>query len=71
MFDNGNFPQLWSEGLISQVHKKGSRDIADNFRKVTVMPVLNNMFESILNSRLTVRNIILEKSYTLYIVVWL
>ncbi len=43
----------WSEGLINPIHKKGSRNIEDNYRKVTVMPALGKVFESILNSRFT------------------
>jgi hypothetical protein len=51
MFDSGEFPEKWAEGLISPVHKQGSKNSTDNYRKITVMPVLGKIFESVLNSR--------------------
>ncbi len=61
VFDNGDFPEIWAEGLICPIHKKNKKNIADNYRKITVMPVLGKIFESVLNSRLSFRNIVLEK----------
>ncbi len=49
-----------ANNMISPIHKKGSQNIEDNFRKITVMPVLAKVFKSILNSRLTFRNSTLE-----------
>ncbi len=43
-----------------QVYEKGSQNIEDNYRKITVMPALGKVLESILNSRLTYRNLVLE-----------
>ncbi len=51
---------MWSDGIINPMHKKGSQNIEDNCRKVTVMPALWKVFESILNSRLTYRNVVLD-----------
>ena len=59
IFDRGDWPTKWAEGIISPVHKKESVNVADNYRKITVMPTLGKILESILNSRLVFRNIVL------------
>ncbi len=52
IFDKGEWPTKWSEGIINPIHKKSSINETDNCGKITVMPVLSNVLESILNSRL-------------------
>ncbi len=60
VFEKGDFPSLCIIHPIHPIHKKGSQNIADNYRKITIMSVIGNVFESIMNSRLKHRNIILE-----------
>lgn len=60
LFNKGEWPAMWAEGLINPIHKKGSQNTEDNYRKVTVMPALGKVFESILNTRLTYRNLVLD-----------
>ena len=60
IFDRGEWPTKWAEGTIHPVHKKASINVTDNYRKITVMPVLGKVLESILNSRLAFRNLTLE-----------
>ena len=60
VFDKGDYPDLWAEGIINPVHKKGSENEPDNFRKITVMSAIGKLFESILNTRLVQRNITLK-----------
>ena len=60
IFDRSDWPTTWGEGLINPVHKKSSINIADNYRKITVMPASGMVLESIINSRLTFRNIVLD-----------
>ena len=60
MFDRGDWPSKWAEGIINPVHKKSSVNDPDNYRKITVMPALGKVFESILNSRLAFRNLALS-----------
>ena len=60
IFDNGKWPSKWAEGLINPVHKKGTINSADNYRKITVMPAIGKVLESILNSRLVHKNLTLE-----------
>ncbi len=56
----GNGQEFEQNAFINPVHKKGSQNIEDNFRKMTVMPAHRKVFDSILNSRLTYRNLALE-----------
>ncbi len=30
LFNKGEWPEIWAEGLINPVHKKGSQNIEDN-----------------------------------------
>lgn len=60
IFENSDWPNIWADGIINPIHKKSSINVADNYRKVTVMPAAGKVLESILNSRLVNRNIILN-----------
>jgi exonuclease III len=60
IFEKGDWPTIWSEGLINPVYKKGSINVTDNYRKITVMPAAGKVLESILNYRLTFRNVALN-----------
>ena len=60
IFDVGEWPENWSIGLISPIHKKESINICDNYRKITVMPVIGRVLESILNTRLIYKNSITD-----------
>ena len=60
IFEKGEWPEKWATGLISPVHKKNSINSPDNYRKITVMPVIGKVLESILNARLAFKNIALE-----------
>ncbi len=60
IFDKGEWPVRWAEGIITPVHEKVSINLADNYRKITVMPILVKVLESILNYRLIYRNLTME-----------
>ncbi len=60
ILDRGEWPTKWAEGLITPVHKKASINNTDNYRKITVMPVIGKVLESIMNARLVFRNITLN-----------
>ena len=60
ILEKGEWPTKWAEGIISPVHKKSSINNTDNYRKITVMPALGKVLESIINSRLVFRNIVLS-----------
>ena len=53
---NGEYPSRWATGIIHPVHKKGDHGVPDNYRKITVMPCIGKLFESILNNRLSFKN---------------
>ncbi len=36
LFNKGEWPEIWTEGLIIPVHKKGFKGVEDNYRKVIV-----------------------------------
>ena len=52
----GKYPSSWASGIIHPVHKKADHNVPDNHRKVTVMPCIGNLFESVLNNRLSFKN---------------
>ena len=43
-------------GIIHPVHKKRDHGVPDNYRKITVMPCIGKLFESVLNNRLSFKN---------------
>ena len=53
ILNSGEYPDQWSEGIINPIHKKKSKTDPSNYRKVTVLPALGKLFDTILNSRLT------------------
>ena len=52
----GNFPTQWAEGLRSAVFKSGSRMDTDNYRGITVLPIMEKIFEIIVYRRLSFAN---------------
>ena len=53
IFENGTFPNDWSEGYIIPLHKKGSRSEAENYRGITLLSSLGKLFTRVINNRLT------------------
>ena len=56
IFDRGDYPSQWAEGLINALHKKGDSTNPDNYRKITITVAMAKIFDSILNSRLYFKN---------------
>ena len=52
VFESGVFPENWSEGLLTPLHKGGSRCEPDNYRGITLLSVLGKIFTRVLNNRL-------------------
>ena len=50
--DNENFPEQWSEGIRSSIHKAGSKLETGNYRGITVLPVFEKIFETAVHRRL-------------------
>ena len=52
IFNQGNFPALWSQSLIVPIHKKGSFTDPDNYRGITLTSILSKIFLHVINARL-------------------
>ena len=52
IFDTGYFPDVWCDGYIVPIHKKGSVEKVENYRGITLLSILGKLFTNILNSRL-------------------
>ena len=52
VLSTGSYPSHWCEGIITAIHKKGSKIMPDNYRGITVSSCLGKVFGSILNKRL-------------------
>ena len=49
---SGEYPESWAEGIISPVPKTVAPKEVDKFRKVTVLPAISKIFDTIINNRL-------------------
>ena len=49
----GNCPKQWSQGRIISIHKNGDTSVESNCRGITISSVLGELFNSILNNRLS------------------
>ena len=49
---SGRFPETWTEGLITPIHKSGNSSDPSNYRGICVSSCLGKYFCSILNNRL-------------------
>ena len=46
--ENGTFPAIWKKSNIIPVHKKGDKQIINNYRSVSLLPIFGKIFEIIL-----------------------
>ena len=46
--DTGIFRDSWKKSNIVPVHKKGDKQLLDNYRPVSLLPILRKVFEKIL-----------------------
>ena len=51
-----NFPEIWAEGLRSGGFKSGKRNLVDNYRGITILPVIEKIFEVAVYKRLSFAN---------------
>ena len=52
MFEKGHFPEVWSEGYVMPLHKKGNVNDVENYRGITLLSTVGKLFTRILNNRL-------------------
>jgi hypothetical protein len=53
IFNSGEYPKSWGEGIIVAIHKSGSVDDAKNYRGITLINILGKIYSQILLNRLT------------------
>ena len=53
IFNTRVYPDLWTKSVIVPIQKKGSTNLADNYRGISSGSVFSKVFTSILNKRLT------------------
>lgn len=49
---SGNFPDIWSQGLITPIHMSGNKLDPNHFRGICVSSVLGKFVCSIINNRI-------------------
>ena len=47
-----NFPTYWKRGNIVPVHKKGNRDLINNYRPVSLLPIFSKIYEKCIHDTL-------------------
>ena len=52
LFENGHFPEMWSEGFIVPLYKKGSKNDVNNYRGITLLSTFGKLFTKVINNRL-------------------
>ena len=49
---NESFPSEWKQARVVPLHKKGSRNLLNNYRPISILPALSKVFERILYEQL-------------------
>lgn len=52
-FYNGIFPAYFKIAIIHPIHKAGDKTMPNNYRPISVLPILSKILERLLNNRLT------------------
>jgi len=52
LWENRTVPHSWCRGLVSMIYKSGDRHCLDNYRPITVLPLVANLLNAILCKRL-------------------
>ena len=56
IINHNEFPNIWTGGLRSAVFKSGKRNVATNFRGVTILSIMEKIFEAVVHRRLAFVN---------------
>ena len=54
IFNTGDFPESWGEGIIFPIYKKGNKSQANNYRGITLLPIISKIYTRILHCRLLI-----------------
>ena len=52
VFVNGEYPDIWSQGVINPIYKAKEMNNPENYRKITLLCSLGKLFDFILKNRL-------------------
>ena len=52
IIEQRDFPDVWSEGIRSAIFKSGRREVAANYRGITILPIFEKVFEIVVHKRL-------------------
>ena len=52
IFQSGEYPQSWGEGIITPIFKKGDTNDPQNYRGITLINILAKIYSQILLNRL-------------------
>ena len=63
MFNTGEYPSSWGEGIITPIFKKGDVNNSSNYRGITLINILAKIYSQLLLNRLTNWAEIYEKKY--------
>ena len=50
--NSGTFPQIFKTGKITPIFKKGNKELLENYRPVSILPIFGKIFEKIIYKRL-------------------
>ena len=49
IIDHKDFPEVWMSGIRSAVYKSGKRNIADDYRGITILPIMGKIYELVVH----------------------
>ncbi len=52
LMKKGDFPQILKVGKITPIHKKGNKELLENYRPISTLPILGKIYEKIIFERL-------------------
>ena len=52
IFDTGEYPDQWGEGILHLIHKKGDKNDPANYRDITLLNCISKLFDKVLYNRL-------------------
>ncbi len=61
MFENGEYPDCWSEAVINPIPKVSCPVKTDQFRRISVLPAASKIYEEIINNRMVFIETVFEK----------
>ena len=50
--NSGTFPTILKVGRVTPIYKKGNKELIENYRPVSTLPIFGKIFEKVIYSRL-------------------